>query len=126
MTRSMQTPPCTPIPPRLYKTVDPTLEAQIRPLREIRRRGYEHFWVKIFHAWPWMIGVDAGNGKTFWIGSNERSYYKYRDRPAVGLAPLLRIAEFTPDCGCRSAGLNGELVKDSASMFAYSVVTDTQ
>jgi hypothetical protein len=59
--------------------------AEKDPLHEIRRRGYEYFWVKIFHAWPWMIGADGGDGKTFWIGSNQRSYYKYHDRPAVGL-----------------------------------------
>jgi len=32
-----------------------------------------------------MIGADAGNGKTLWIGSNGRNYHKYRDRPAVDL-----------------------------------------
>jgi len=42
-----------------------------------------------------MIGDDAGNGKSFYINTTKLSYFKYRDRPAVGLlVPPLPPREF--------------------------------
>jgi hypothetical protein len=73
--------------PRLYKTVGSTPLEEIKPLREIRKLGYEYFWVKMSRAWPWLIGLDSNNGKTFFINTTEFNYAKYRDRPVVGLLP---------------------------------------
>jgi hypothetical protein len=56
---------------------------EIKPLWKIRKLGYEYFWVKMFEAWPWCIGHDCG--QIFIISTTRFSYFKFRDRPAVGL-----------------------------------------
>jgi hypothetical protein len=43
-----------PVAPRLYNIVGSTPAEEIKPLREIRKLGYEYFWVKTFRACPWM------------------------------------------------------------------------
>jgi hypothetical protein len=53
--------------PRLYKAVDATLTAQIKPLGEIRRRGYQYSGLSLT-----TINVFRGQGRSFLTSSPDK------------------------------------------------------